>query len=138
MPSVKGSIKVIIERASDGTYSAYSENMPGVYGMGDTPQEAKEEAVKGFNLYIKLNNRKQLAKDYRSGELQLVFKFDTVSLLNYYQKIFTKSALEHLTGINQKQLQHYSSGLKKPRPEQRKKIETALHTLGNELISVEL
>ncbi len=43
-----------------------------------------------------------------------------------------------MTGINQKQLQHYASGLKKPRPTQVKKIETAIHNLGKELISVEL
>ena len=36
-------------------------------------------------------------------------------------------ALEKLTGINQKQLHHYATGLRKPREAQRKKIETALH-----------
>ena len=55
-----------------------------------------------------------------------------------YCKIFTKSALEHLTGINQKQLWHYANGLSKPRPAQVKKIERALHQLGEELISLEL
>jgi len=43
-----------------------------------------------------------------------------------------------MTGINQKQLHHYASGLKKPRQEQRKKIETALHKLGEELLAIEL
>jgi len=33
-------------------------------------------------------------------------------VLNYYKGIFTLSALERLTGINQKQLQHYASGLR--------------------------
>jgi hypothetical protein len=43
-----------------------------------------------------------------------------------------------MTGINQKQLQHYASGLRKPRTQQMKKIESALHQLGNELLAVEL
>jgi len=60
------------------------------------------------------------------------------SLFTYYKGVFTKSALERITGINQRQLQHYSSGLKKPRLAQKQKIETALHKLGNELIAVEL
>jgi len=58
--------------------------------------------------------------------------------MNYYNKIFTNVALERITGINQKLLHHYSSGLKKPRAMQRKKIETALHRLGNELLAVRL
>jgi hypothetical protein len=52
--------------------------------------------------------------------------------------IFTNAALEKLTGINQKQLQHYSTGHRNPRIEQRNKIEKALHDLGKELLSVEL
>jgi hypothetical protein len=35
-------------------------------------------------------------------------------------------------------LHHYASGLKKPRLVQRKKIESALHRLGEELMAVEL
>ncbi|MCF8370560.1 MAG: hypothetical protein K9H64_02985 [Bacteroidales bacterium] len=35
--------------------------------------------------------------------------------------ILSNSALERLTGINQKQMQHYASGLRKPREAQRQK-----------------
>lgn len=130
-------IKVIIERASDGTFSAYGEKVEGIYGMGDTPQEAKESALKGLNLFIKHNNVRYISKELQ-GKYVLVFKFDTESLLSYYKGIFSNAGLERLTNINQRQLQHYSSGLKKPLPAQRKKIDTALHRLGKELLSVEL
>ena len=46
--------------------------------------------------------------------------------------------MENSTGINQKQIQHYTTGHRKPRLEQRKKIENALHTLGKELLAVQL
>jgi hypothetical protein len=46
--------------------------------------------------------------------------------------------LERIAGINQKQIQHYSTGHRKPRLAQRRKIEAALHKLGQELIAVEL
>jgi len=72
------------------------------------------------------------------GEYEIVFRMDTRSFLQMYCKIFTKSALERLTGINQKQLWHYANGLSKPRPAQVQKIEKALHQLGEELISLEL
>lgn len=72
------------------------------------------------------------------GDYEIVYHFDVESLLNYYKGIFTNSALEKITGINQRQLQHYSSGLKKPRQPQLKKIEDGLHKLAAELRAVEL
>jgi predicted RNase H-like HicB family nuclease len=130
-------IKVIIERAKDGTYSSYGETVDGIYGMGDTVQEAKESALKGLKLFVENNEPKNIPAALK-GEYEIVFKYDTVSLLNYYKGKLTLVGLEHITGINRKQLQHYASGLKKPRPEQTKKIETALHALGSELMAVEL
>ena len=47
-------------------------------------------------------------------------------------------AFEKITGINQKLIHHYATGLKKPREAQRKKIEEGLHALGRELLSIEL
>ena len=90
-----------------------------------------------MRLFLNNNEAKNIPKELR-GEYELVFKLDAQSFFNYYKGIFTNSALERITGINQRQLQHYASGLKKPRPVQVKKIESALHKLGHELISVEL
>ena len=72
------------------------------------------------------------------GEYEIVFKMDTRSFLKMYCKIFTKSALERLTGLNQTQLWHYANGLSTPRPATVAKIEKALHQLGEELLSLEL
>ncbi len=91
----------------------------------------------GLELLKKYNEDKNIPSILK-GYYELVFKFDVESFLNYYRKIFTNSALERLTGINQKQLQHYASGLKKPRADQVQKIESAIHSLGKELLSVEL
>jgi hypothetical protein len=73
-----------------------------------------------------------------SREYEIIYHFDAESLLNYYKGIFTNAALEKITGINQRRLQHYSTGLKKPRKPQLKKIEEGLHRLANELQAVEL
>lgn len=64
------------------------------------------------------------------------YKFDIQSLLCFYQSIFSFSALQHITGINQRQLWHYAAGYSKPRKEQADKIVRGLHKLGKELISV--
>ncbi len=129
-------IKIIIER-SDDSYSAYAENVAGIYGQGNTVDEAKQSALAGIDLLKKYNQDENIPAILK-GDYEIVFKFDAESFLNFYKKIFTNAALERMTGINQKQFQHYASGLKKPRLAQVKKIETAMHNLGKELMSVEL
>lgn len=123
-------VKIIIERSKDA-YWAYADNMEGVSGVGDTVVEAKNSALEGLEIQKELGN-------IPNRNYDVVFKFDTESLLSYYKGIFTKAALERITGINQLQISHYASGLKKPRPAQAKKIEAALHSLGRELMAVEL
>lgn len=70
------------------------------------------------------------------GEYEIVYKFDVQSLLEYYRGIFSFSALQTITGINQKQLAHYASGISKPRQAQAEKIADGLHRLANELQAV--
>jgi predicted RNase H-like HicB family nuclease len=131
-----GKIKIIIERSND-SFTSYAENVPGIYGQGKTVEEAKQSALEGIVLLKKYNSNDNIPA-VLIGPYEIVFKFDTESFLNFYKKIFTNAALERLTGINQKQFQHYASGLKKPRLAQVKKIENAMHVLGKELLSVEL
>ena len=128
---------VITIGASSDHFGAYAENCQGIFGAGDTADEAKENALKGLKLYCNSRDKKDLP-EILQGDYTIEFRYDTQSLLNYYHQIFTNAALERMTGINQKLLHHYSSGLKKPREAQRKKIETALHRLGNELLSIKL
>ena len=132
----KKTIKIIIERSSDA-FSAYAANCKGVVGMGNSVEEAKQSALKSIALMIQYNNAENIPAILK-GDYDIVYKFDAESFLNYYKKIFTNAALERLTGINQKQFQHYASGLKKPRHTQAKKIENAIHNLGKELMAVEL
>lgn len=70
------------------------------------------------------------------GEYQIVYQFDVQSLLCFYQNIFSFSALQFITGINQKQLGHYAAGRSKPRKEQADKIVRGLRKLGKELVSL--
>lgn len=49
------------------------------------------------------------------------------------QKIFTKRALSHLTGINESLLSQYVSGVKVPSEKQKQRISDALEEFGKEL-----
>jgi predicted RNase H-like HicB family nuclease len=129
-------IKIIIERSKD-FYSAYADNVEGIFAAGNSPEEVNQSVNNAIRL-LKENNSKENIPEVLKGEYKIEYHYDIASLLNYYKGIFSNSALERLTGINQKQLYHYSSGLKVPREPQRKKIESALHKLGFELLSIKL
>jgi predicted RNase H-like HicB family nuclease len=114
--------KIIIKiGASSDYYGAYAENCDGIYGAGSTPEAAKADALKGLELFVNSRDKSELPAILQ-GEYTIVFSYDTQSFMNYYNKLFSNVALERLTGINQKLLHHYSSGLKKPRLRQRKKL----------------
>ena len=69
-------------------------------------------------------------------DLTIHYRFDVQSLLAHYQNIFSFSALQYITGVNQRQLWHYAAGRSKPRPRQAEKIVSALNHLGKELVSL--
>lgn len=128
-------LKAILSKGPND-FGAWFENLEGVYGAGVTVAEAKKNLMDGLALYTKYNH--DAPAWIKNKAYKIVYRFDAESILNYYRGIFTNAALERITGINQRQIQHYASGAKRPRPQQLKKIETALHELGEELISVEL
>ena len=131
-------IKVIIERA-EHNYSAYLDGVDGIVATGSSVEEIK------MNMYEAINALIDECKEFGcevpeelTGDYELVFKMDVKSLLDFYSGIFSKAGLERITCINQKQLWHYASGGRKPRPEQAIKLESALHKLGEELLSISL
>jgi len=115
----------IIERSKDA-YWAYIPELEGVSGVGDTVQEAKQSMLGGLGLQQELGN-------LSNQEFLIEYHFDVISLLNFFKGILTNAAFERLTGINQMQMSHYATGLKKPRKAQLQKIERALHQLADEL-----
>ena len=130
--------KVIIQiGASSDYFGGFAINCDGVYGSGKNVSDCKENVLEGLRL-LKESRPMEQWPELLKGEYEIEFRYDVQSVLSYYANVFTKPALERLTGINQKQLHHYANGLRKPREPQRKKIENALHKLGAELLSVQL
>ena len=50
-------IKIIIEKTKD-MYTAYAENAEGIYGGGNTIEEAKNSILTSIKLYDKYNKKK--------------------------------------------------------------------------------
>ncbi|MES2629028.1 MAG: helix-turn-helix transcriptional regulator [Bacteroidota bacterium] len=127
-------IHVIIEKSQD-IFSGYSTNVKGLTGSGDSVSEVKQAIVE---CMILLKDLKTDKSGILNGEYTIDYSFDTASMLDYFKGIITQTALSARSGINQKQINHYYSGLRKPRAEQKKKIENTLHELGRELLQVHL
>jgi predicted RNase H-like HicB family nuclease len=70
------------------------------------------------------------------GEYELEFELNIQALLHYFEGILTRSALARVTGINERQLGHYATGHRNPRPAQRMKIIEGIHRIGTEFNSV--
>ncbi len=116
-------------------YGAWIDTIPGIYAAGDTVKEVKADILTAIDLYKKNNSvvPKVIKEDF-----ELEWNYDTASFLEYFSNIFTKAGLERLTGINQKQLGHYASGLKKPRKKQVEKLDHAIRSLVDDLNQIHL
>ena len=131
-------LTIIFERA-ENNYSAFIEGLGGIVASGRSVDEIKMNMVGAIDAFIE--ECKELGcevPEELQGDYELCFKMDVKSLLDFYSGIFSKAGLERITGINQKQLWHYASGNRNPRPEQSVKLEKALHKLGEELLSISL
>ncbi|MDR3262600.1 MAG: helix-turn-helix transcriptional regulator [Tannerella sp.] len=119
-------------------YSASIELLPGwVLGVSGTFSDLKKELAESIAIYIKW--AKKDGDEYPAifdGEYDFEYKFDIESLLCHYNGIISRAAIARLTGINERQLGHYTCGRSKPKPEQAAKIASAMHRLGNELIAI--
>ena len=128
--------KVIMKAArTDNGYCCACDLIPGwvVAYDGD---------INGFKDYVKesiefyVEGRKKDGEPYNpifDGKYCIVYDFDIPTLLDYYRGIFSFSALQTITGINQKQLAHYASGSSSPRPKQISKIKDGLRKLAKDI-----
>ena len=131
--------KVIVNVAkTENGYSASIDILPGwVLGTTGSFDDFTKELQESIDVYIEW--AREDGDEYAAvfdGEYEFKYQFDVESLLYCYAGIFTRSAMSRLTGINEKQLGHYARGRSQPRLEQKRKITTALHKLGRELMAV--
>ena len=132
-------IIIVTVELTENNYAAYIEQLPGCVSTGQTFMELKRNLNEAISGHIEVSREfGDEIPEVFGREYQLVYNFDPQSLLLHYKGIFTNSALERMTGINQRQLQHYASGHSKPLRKQAEKIQNALHKLGKELLEVEL
>ncbi|OKY84266.1 MAG: DNA-binding protein [Bacteroidales bacterium 52_46] len=131
-------VRVFIERGKDGSYGAYmpdDNNLGwGVHGDGATANDAiadfmaEYEDMKSFF--------KEEGKPFE--EVEFAFSYDLPSFLVYYADLISYKGLAKLTGISAAQLSQYISGYRNPSPKTTEKIQSALHSFGQELSQLQL
>ena len=118
-------------------YGAGTEEIPGCVATHKT----LEGVIKAYTESVKWHLDAMRADgdeipEVLQGDYELEFEMNTRALLHYFEGILTRSALARVTGINERQLGHYATGHRNPRPAQRKKIIEGIHRIGAEFNSV--
>ena len=129
---------VILEKTESG-YSAYLPELPGCISTGATIADIRNNIKDAVEFHIEGMRIEHLPiPEEFSREFDLAFKMDVASLFEWFSGILTKSGVSRITGMNQSLISQYVSGIKTPSSKQTKKIERALHNLGQELLEIEL
>ena len=72
------------------------------------------------------------------GKYEIGFHLNVRALLHYTEGIVPRTALARVSGINEKQLGHYATGWRNPRPDMQQKIVKGIHDLGRQLLAISL
>lgn len=71
-----------------------------------------------------------------SGDFVIEYDMHISAILRNAEQFTTMAAISRASGINQKQLTHYASSLKEPRPAQRERIISGLHRIGEAFLAI--
>lgn len=121
-------ITIIVEKATDGSFSCYmKEDIPsvGLFGYGDTAEDAKNDLLESYKEIKEMN--------ISVPELDFTFQYDLQSFFDYFNMI-NVSKLAEKAGINASLLRQYRIGKKKASENQYLKLKECVHSLGDDLL----
>ncbi len=130
-----GKVKVQISWLDN--YGACSNQVMGCVATHKTLEGVKKAYTESLRWHLEsMRADADEIPEALKGEYELEFELNIQALLHYFDGILTRSALARVTGINERQLGHYATGYRNPRPAQRKKIIDGIHKIGTEFNSV--
>ena len=132
------SLKAIIEKGSDGFYSIYIPDIPGLYGTGETESEAKESLNESIEEAIE--HVKETGCDTYYASLIKVHSIEYVYDLSGFFKtynFFDVTAFAKRVGVNASLMRRYKTGIKKASATQKTKILEEIHAVADELHAVQ-
>lgn len=132
-------IKVNVGWTEDNFGCVWSDEDCGtVLVTAKTLDKLKAEFEESLRFHIEgcLEDGDQLPEYLVNGDYEIEYVLNTAALLRDAEKYTTMAALSRASGINQKQLSHYASGIKNPRPKQVERIKAGLHHIGSQLLAL--
>lgn len=121
----------------ENNYGAYSNEVLGCVATHKTLEGVKLAYRDALNFHLEgMKADGDEIPEILQEDYQLNFVLNIRAILHYFDGILTRSALSRVTGINERQLGHYVTGHRKPRPEQRKRIVDGIRRIGKEIDSV--
>jgi predicted RNase H-like HicB family nuclease len=133
-------IEVLISWSGDNYCAdAVSNDINGVVLTTEATLEGVKKEFKSalqFHVESAVADGDKLPEWLVSGNYELDYVLDTSALLHSLDGILTRSAIARVSGINERQIGHYASGHRTPRPQQREKIINGIRTISRELASV--
>ena len=119
--------------------ASLGDNVPGaVVFTADTFEELQREAKESLEFHVQgmIDDRDDVPQWLVEGDYEFEYVYlDTAALLRSSERFASLAAISRATGINQRQLSYYATGLKKPRPKQRQRIVEGLHKIGRQLMA---
>lgn len=70
------------------------------------------------------------------GDYTITYDLDAAALIRAAEPYTTMAAISRASGINRKQLSHYATGIKTPRPIQKARIKAALALIATQLLQL--
>ncbi len=128
-------IIVYVEKHEDGTYWGTTQNFKGVVSsFGNTFEELKQNLTEAFNDHLEL--AKELHEPYANAyeDVKFTYKLDLTSFFELIKEVKI-SNIAKKANMNPSLLRRYKLG-ETASEEQLHKIQTAIHKLGEELLSV--
>ena len=98
----------------------------------------KKEFTESLKFHIEgcMRDNDMLPNWVAFGQYKLNYVLEASALIHSLDGILTRSAIARVSGINEKLIGHYASGYRKPRPKQREKIVSGIHSISRDLASV--
>ena len=122
---------VIIERASDGTFSCYlmdDYDTFGLAGYGNSVEEAKADFWKAYEETKEMEE----AEGRTMPVFSVIYKYDMQSFFEYFNFLNITRIAER-SGINPSLLRQYSKGLSNAGEKQYKKLNETMNKIAEEL-----
>lgn len=131
-------VKILIDW--NGNYGASVANEDvAVVVTGATLAETKSNMEESLRLHLEwMQEEGDTIPSELVGEYTLEYELSPRALMHHAESFVSRSALSKESGINERQLGHYYTGAKQPRPQQVERIKNGLRSIITQLSALSL